>query len=270
MCQAIVKPAGISIEKRILKNAWDDNPNGAGMAIRKADGSVVVAKGYMKFKKFWQAYKKVESQDLLIHFRLATTGKVDGANCHPFVIAPNAALIHNGIMRQFDPPLKGDTRSDTRYFCEAYLSQAIKESGLSAYEFLHNPAGKALIEVLTAGQKIACLTPEGFTIFGERRGEWKNGAWYSAGYPNESLNAMWKSGWYNKMITNYYKSGTGDNGPYKPYIVGGQSAQVDPGMSWQKDIRGHHAECSLCGAEGEAYKVGSEDLCNGCWSEYVG
>lgn len=283
MCQAIVKPAGISIDKQALRNAWDDNPHGAGMAIRRSDGSVVIAKGYMKFKKFYRAYRQVEQHDLLIHFRFATHGATNQANCHPFSIGDQAAMIHNGILNKWEPPTKGDTRSDTRYYIDNLLVPVIRESGMPPHDFINSAVGKAVIEATREHGKFAMLTPQGFTIFGEKQGEWRNGVWWSAGYPEFSRKEMF---WDNKLWEHYEKawdkekaniaSSTNTAGFKTTYNLDSRTGLLAPVTPlWEKemlekDIRGKYAQCTQCAKVGETYQMGVDAVCEDCWNVYAG
>ena len=54
MCILVIKPKGKEMpSKKILRNCWENNPDGAGMMYVK-DGHVVIDKGYMEFSDFWK------------------------------------------------------------------------------------------------------------------------------------------------------------------------------------------------------------------------
>lgn len=186
MCQAIAKPEGMVVGRKVLGRAWDENPDGAGFAYLE-NGKVTIRKGFFSFGEFWKAYREHRLKACLIHFRWATHGVKSVDNCHPFEVVPDVALIHNGVMAKFEPPVNSDL-SDTRYFVNTYLTPYIPTDLESAHATMeHN---KSLIESVIDWSKLAVLTPKGFIFYNERWGEWVNGIWYSAGYPKKRV-ARW-------------------------------------------------------------------------------
>ncbi len=95
MCVIIHKPKNVTIEENILRMCWDKNSNGAGFMYSE-DNKLIVKRGYMKFKRFEKNFRNVEDKELIIHFRLASCGKVAPELCHPFKINENLAVVHNG------------------------------------------------------------------------------------------------------------------------------------------------------------------------------
>lgn len=180
MCQAIVKPAGISIDKELLEQAWRDNPDGAGIAYRTSKGKVKITKGFFDYEDFLAFYERYQHFDLLIHFRYATHGSIRIENCHPFPLAQNVALIHNGVLSQH-LPIVGDDRSDTRVFVEDFLIP--KLSGQDTHVELQSMSLAQDIYSNIGSSKLAVLTPTGFLIYNESLGEWADGVWWSAGKP---------------------------------------------------------------------------------------
>lgn len=121
MCIAIVVPAGKILSGEILTNCYNANPDGMGMAYINDDGKVELSKGFLKIGEFVPAYKEKAvkygaTNAMLVHFRIATMGKVNPSNCHPFRIK-NGALIHNGSLWWDRAGLDAE-KSDTRLFCE--------------------------------------------------------------------------------------------------------------------------------------------------------
>lgn len=96
--------AGVKLDKDEAHESYKANRNGGGFAFVNDKGVVVADKGYFDFDKFWQAYSDAfatfgETSPFLIHFRIATAGKICSDNCHPFVMKEGkAALIHNGML----------------------------------------------------------------------------------------------------------------------------------------------------------------------------
>ena len=126
MCIAIIKPSGVKApSKKILKECWNNNPNGAGFCYNNGK-QVVIHKGFMSFKEFYNAYRKLDytDKDLIIHFRIATHGGVNKECTHPFKISTDinelkkldttckSAFIHNGIISGYGS-YKDNGTSDT-------------------------------------------------------------------------------------------------------------------------------------------------------------
>lgn len=205
MCLAVFKPAKGRVIRREMQTAFHNNPDGAGFAYFDPDeGRVVIRRGYFHFKPFWRDLSAAMAHPAIIHFRIATHGTTDEANCHPFPLK-DGALVHNGIITQcgggwayYDDDGKyGDSswraglvdRSDTREFCEDYIGDMDVESMKQA---------KPLIEKFIGSfNKLVTLHDDGsHIIFNESAGAWRDGVWYS--------NNSYKPGYYDR-------GGTGTN-----------------------------------------------------------
>lgn len=181
MCVAIYKPASIPTpDLKTLKECWEANPDGAGFAMYK-NGSIEIHKGFMKWKDFENAYKKYGLSTfygpLLLHFRIATHGKVIPGNAHPFpisnlkeelqsvnlVLKDSDCLIHNGIL----PITPSDkTISDSMELCKR----------LSRFDSVTQVMG--LLNEFLGSNKIAIMDRYGrVTIWGD----WIDvgGVWFS-------------------------------------------------------------------------------------------
>lgn len=119
MCVALHKPSGVPVPSlETLYSCWQTNPDGAGICYPSAykRGKVLICKGIMSWDDFEKAYKEhgletMEAIPLLIHFRIATSGLVDGGNTHPFPVKKSMkelrhtlqfsdyALVHNGVLQ---------------------------------------------------------------------------------------------------------------------------------------------------------------------------
>lgn len=173
MCLAIYKPAGTEIPTKHLTNGFENHSDGAGMAWA-VDGVLHVRKGMFKIEEVLEQYELIKQYPALIHFRKATHGKVDAANCHPFVFNDNKlALIHNGVL-----PIKCsiDGLSDTAHFVKLVLEPLVKFHKLP----INDGALNYLICTSIGTDKMAVMDGEGKTyIFNEDKGTWDGGAWYS-------------------------------------------------------------------------------------------
>lgn len=162
MCLAIFKPKNKAFPKTdLLKNAWENNPDGAGLAIVEND-HVKIIKGIMTFKALKNILKNndLKNKDVVLHFRWSTSGTIIPELTHPFPVSRSnkdlkalsieteKAIIHNGVM--FSPI--GKEYSDTAIFSK-YM--ALKKD-------LSNEEIKAIIGV----DRMAIATISGVELIG--------------------------------------------------------------------------------------------------------
>lgn len=200
MCIAIVKPLGKTISKEILETCSKNNPDGCGFAYIK-DGTLWINK-YMDFESFYKDYKDIEqTSPMLIHFRIATHGKVEVKNCHPFKLNNRMALIHNGIISGY-----GDkqTKTDTQDFIDKVI-------GNISWKMWKNPSFIELVDNAIGYSKLCILDTDGnHYIVGESKGEWVDGIWYSnkSYKPKEIKSSTSSKATYNKQGTLWDMYGT--------------------------------------------------------------
>lgn len=169
MCIAIMKPKDKVLSKEILETCCKANPDGMGFAY--IDGDTMYIKKYMKFEDFYKDYKEVENKsNMLIHFRIATHGKVEIDNCHPFWLNHRMALVHNGVISGYGDR---DTKSDTRDFIDKVI-------GNISWKLMKNPSYRELIGKCIGYSKFAILDIScDYWIINEDKGVWDDGVWYS-------------------------------------------------------------------------------------------
>jgi len=130
MCVAIVIPAGKRISLQQVRACHTSNDDGCGLAYVKGK-TVKIIKGLFEPDEFYQKYLEVADtygdKAMLMHFRIATMGRVADRNCHPFSIC-GGAMIHNGSL--WSGPLTND-KSDTAEFAEMF-GKMMKEKYVSA------------------------------------------------------------------------------------------------------------------------------------------
>lgn len=118
MCLISVLPKGTkkNTEKvhKFIRNGAACNTDGSGFMYKKNGDTVVnVDKGYFNVEemiKRLESLNLTEDDELVIHHRIGTSGKVCGENTHPFVISDNGeevsserividkpAMVHNGM-----------------------------------------------------------------------------------------------------------------------------------------------------------------------------
>ena len=177
MCIAIIKERNIELPSDdILKNCWNNNPDGAGFAFAFND-KVIIKKGYMTFKSFIKALHKYNNKynlkdcGMLLHFRIATHGAVDQSMTHPFPIidddgclkktefVSDYAVIHNGIISLTSyEASKNKGLSDTALFIKDYLTKIAQNK-----DWTKNQSNIELIEKLI-DSKMAILEKNGDII----------------------------------------------------------------------------------------------------------
>ncbi len=119
MCIAILCKIGAKLDHDDAEESFRMNRNGGGYAFVDENGKVVANKGFFNFETWWTAYSKDfetygATSPFLVHFRIATAGKIGEVNCHPFILKEGqAGLIHNGILWTGS---MNDVMSDTAKF----------------------------------------------------------------------------------------------------------------------------------------------------------
>ena len=173
MCIAIYKEEGYELSDEALENSWNANPDGAGFMYPDND-KVVIVKGLMSFDEFKEAYEPHKQKQAVLHFRIATHGKVDKDNTHPFQINQGLGLVHNGIMSNVKCDINKDM-SDTWHFVEKIMKK---------YEdHLEDPLFQELIESYIGASKLITLNAQGIvSIYNEGYGKWdgaNKACWFS-------------------------------------------------------------------------------------------
>ena len=177
MCLLVVCPPGEVLSDKHIETAWRYNPNGGGFAHIGKAGRIRPFRS-MSLKAMKMAYhaavKQYPNSPFMVHFRLATHGKVNLDNVHPFKVNHHTYMAHNGILSDVVP--RGGM-SDSKTFAKDWLSDLPRD-------FLDNWTITALIEEFTMGSKLAFLTTdpqlrEQWYILNEGHGHWRDNKWYS-------------------------------------------------------------------------------------------
>lgn len=130
MCIIAIKFKGQKMfNEKTIRTMFANNPDGAGYMFH--DGKqVVIRKGFMDVDTLLAS---LQSQDftntnVVLHFRIGTSGKLDTLNCHPFPVygankiycKTDVALAHNGVLKAFEPSYKSPI-NDTQVFIQKML-----------------------------------------------------------------------------------------------------------------------------------------------------
>ncbi|RME03080.1 MAG: hypothetical protein D6816_10705 [Bacteroidetes bacterium] len=114
MCVIFTQEEGFEIDDQTFDYAFESNPDGIGAIWMNENGSVETYFNLGDLDAFKEAYNTLIFQrKALIHFRFATAGEVSFQNLHPFEIAPDVWMAHNGTLNIEPGP---DGESDTLMF----------------------------------------------------------------------------------------------------------------------------------------------------------
>jgi len=173
MCLAVYKPAKVRVDWDALAEGFRSNNHGAGFAVAHG-GGLVVEKGFFTFDSFREAYLQYEADKSIIHFRLATHGEKNKDNCHPFMVTPHLAMIHNGVL---DICTKSEPHmSDTWHYVEYIL----KPMAALAPDWYSHTGIQFMGEEAIRGSKFVFLRADGdWHIWNQNSGHWLGDTWYS-------------------------------------------------------------------------------------------
>lgn len=248
MCMLCVIPPNVLPSREKLENSALNNPDGFGFAIAVAKESRIISERTMNpdesINRFLELRAKYPEGYAIWHARLATHGKTNVYNCHPFKVGGDERtyLAHNGILPVLED--SKDERSDTRIFAEDLLAP------IGGAPALDNPQVWNMLEQFTAGSKVAVLTVDPkaqhqLYILHEEKGRVdETGVWWS----NDSC---YLSSWY------------GRSGSYKTTAAASLAEEDD--SEW--------LECSVCEVSvnyWDALKQGTDsEYCATCGSCYM-
>jgi len=175
MCLCAYKPKSKTILISRLKSAHDANPDGWGLiwpwgSMRSCDG----------FNAFLEAYYEHAEDDLVIHFRTASSGAIGVENCHPFFVNVDLAFVENGNLYEYADFFKFgrfDGKTDIRRFNDEVLKLLPKW-------FIYDPEIRKALEAYCKSNMTKMIFMDaagGVSIVNEESGEWVDGVWYSNG-----------------------------------------------------------------------------------------
>ena len=145
MC-IIIQGSPKNISKKILKNAYSNNPHGLGVMYFDNDSQLIQDKIYPKnfsdVKKFFKKHKS-KTNEIGIHFRYCTVGKKKAYNSHPYNVLNKDHQFQMGFMHnspELPHVLENENRSDSYFFVKQYFAPIISRdiSLIRNDEFLEN------------------------------------------------------------------------------------------------------------------------------------
>lgn len=176
MCVAVLVKPGHRLTINQMLDMYDTNPDGYGFGgIREKNGARFghTSRGLVRsaiestYERFLSEID--QSSPHVAHFRIATSGRVDTNNCHPFYIK-DGLLIHNGVLSY---GALTDARSDTSHFASRLYNSLGEEQVLPNLE---------AFERIVGYNKIVMLWKTGkYAIANEKSGTWidDNTIWVS-------------------------------------------------------------------------------------------
>lgn len=219
MCVIVHKPTGIAIPNdEVLKNCFNKNPHGSGILLYRQNSShLEIHKGLMTFEDFKNTLTSLNIQvddELVLHFRITTSGGTNPENCHPFPISSDInqlkqlrintkqAFVHNGILGKGDEKLK---LSDTQLFVQEVMAAP------NVVNYLDDKMVQQIIEQIadSSGSKFFVADAEK-KIF-ERYGKWyevnscfySNVYWQHTSYSHSFASSNWSSYYTPRSYKNY-------------------------------------------------------------------
>lgn len=258
MCIAIFKPKKAHITRKQLLNCWTNNPDGMGV-MWIAGNEIQVYKEMNSFRAFYKTIRSVDA-DLVIHFRIATSGQINTKNCHPFKINNQLGFVHNGVITKMNAK-EGDDRSDTMLFRDRVLKQIEPE-------LIYNPAVQTMLSDYIGYSKLIFLDAKNmrYLILNEQLGHWKDGIWFS----NKSYEPTVTRSW--TCSTRGHGSGLEayDNGLPAPRARWGweRGKQYKEQLIYGRWVRTYISQdlCTTCGQWlTEFEKTNNDGLCSVCW-----
>ena len=212
MCIAILKTKKGKITDNELRNSFNRNPDGAGIAYT-VNNKLIIKKGIFGVEEFILEVRNAEKvcdNNMLIHCRIGTSGKNDERNTHPFYVNNDVCLIHNGVL-DIDVPKDSDI-NDTQIFIKKFMKD------IKAKDLMHNKSIQNLIaETINSRNKFVLLDNKGYyKIINEKAGHWKNNVWFSnSSYEAYTYTAFTTT---NKTSKNYLWYDEDDEYEYRDYL----------------------------------------------------
>ena len=179
MCIAILNSPNVTFNESTIRNCWNNNRDGGGMIWTDVTtNQLYIYKEIKSFQSFYNKYLEIRKQNpqsnVVLHFRISTSGGVNETNCHPFQVNKDLAFVHNGVISE----LNGidAKRSDTNLFNETYLRKLPSD-------FIYNDAILGLIKRFIGSSKLIFLNAYNeYTIVNEQLGKRDaefEGCWFS-------------------------------------------------------------------------------------------
>lgn len=181
MCLIIAKAPNDLVPESILRYSFAHNNDGFGIMAVK-DGRIEFTKGLFEYDEILKLYHEHRNRHAVLHFRFATQGTVNVANCHPIKVlgkeehGMDLFMCHNGMLRGLGSIPRGS--SDTVHLVNKFIRPELEKHGPST---IFNPRYKEhLADFIGPGNKLVFLSGEGKgVIINEEAGQMLGDSWYS-------------------------------------------------------------------------------------------
>jgi hypothetical protein len=185
MCICILKTKNGRVSDTRLKQAHRANPDGCGLlSVLKYpnnESHLIYRKGYYNWEKFYNRRNLFPYHDNLIyHFRTASSKGIGREYCHPHFVNKKLAFVQNGNFFHFSSAFLNNLK-DGKTDCIRFNDEILKNL---PDNFLENENILNALENYCKDQmsKIIFMDNVGkYYIINEGHGEWKKGCWYSNG-----------------------------------------------------------------------------------------
>jgi predicted glutamine amidotransferase len=191
MCIIANIPKGVGIINQSTLEIMTNN-NSHGFGVSYIDNDEIKVYKSMDNKKFVKRCMEIQQEhsktsDILIHCRIATSGKTDINNVHPFHVNNETVFAHNGMLDCVEPT---DKMSDTRMFNKVLLKNL--QPNFLQVKRIREFIGEIIGSDKMVFQTVNPILDKNTYIINEDHGTTENGIWFS----NNSYKA-------NKIISNY-------------------------------------------------------------------
>lgn len=250
MCLIVYKPETAKFDKAILANGWRMNDDGAGFMAWDGRRKLIVKRGFFSFKELIEALEPYAHLRCAVHFRWATHGLKDAANCHPFKITKRLAMMHNGIITNIE-------MTDKRFSDTWHFARVCANTLQSVPNFWRQADKKLKIEtVIGNGNKLVFMDNLGnVEIYNEDEGSWLDGCWYS--------NTLFTFGSYAGLNRANKRIEMLNQGQFvAPYEL--SPYEVDDGETW---YRCENCYCEFTKEENPPINVAGFTVCLDCYKE---
>lgn len=262
MCVIIVKPRGVKLPSReLLRKAYRANDDGFGLAYHPKNAKqVTIIKGAMSFRQTYKIITSVpnpKSCNMILHFRLATEGKICPENCHPYPLSNrvkklratqidcSVAIAHNGMI----------ITEEKEYSIKLHKSKPLEKNLTDTQEFIKSTLSTMGLAVLNktvgmliqeyAGGKFALLSPSKLLLLGSFTKDSTNGLYYSN--------------------TTFKETAVFDASTYGAYSY----SNMENPYAWASPISSglSYAKCEICNEWRQTKKIDDVLVCAECAEE---
>ena len=230
MCVIIYKPAGETVSKKNIEDAWKGNSDGFGLMYYDPEEDKVVSHKKLEptMEEIHEWFDKLKDTDAAFHMRITTHGDTIEQLCHPFRVlhrkkhGKDLFFMHNGIIGKA-PKAPDKLHSDTTMFNKTLLQPMLSNNP----EFMEEETFNDLIEGYIGHSKLLFLDSNGKFTFANRdkfskldgtdvlvsNTRWQNKPKkaVATGYPNYNYGG----GYYGGNNKNYVTTSNVVQGSYK-------------------------------------------------------